>query len=106
MGELFHMTRYLALALPCLVVLLMLPGVSFFFDITPKIVLLLLVASVFVLEIEWDLPAVLVSAYVLLGAVAAWASPFPQLALEGSAWRRTGVITEAALAATIFTGFL
>jgi O-antigen ligase len=88
--------------------ILILPGSSFFFDVIPKaIVILLGAALVFVLPRRW--PAgllkskplryftIIAAAQTVLILVTTLTSPHRQLSFLGSTWRRSGAITEIAV---------
>jgi O-antigen ligase len=93
-------------AILALLPLILTPYVLFYWDITPKIVVLLVGVAI-ALPIEWrerrvQTPALrilrwlLVAQAVSLGLSTAFSTD-PALSLGGSAWRRFGLITQAAL---------
>ncbi|MBL8292233.1 MAG: O-antigen ligase family protein [Bryobacterales bacterium] len=97
--------------LTALLPILTLPGWAFYFDVTPKIVVLLAAAGIAcclfaanarsLRSLASTRPgrrlAVLVAAQVLFLIVATAASSMPALSLGGSNWRRFGLVTQLAL---------
>src|SRR5579885_9350 len=83
--------------------LILLPGYSFYFDVTPKLVVFWLGTAVLLV---WStlqfrpaprpFSAVLLLSLIPLGLSAA-ASPHPALSVFGTTWRRFGAISQAAL---------
>lgn len=88
--------------------ILILPGLSFYFDVMPKVVVILLGAGfVFLLRRRWpvgllNLPeakplryfTILAGAQALLTVLTTLTSTHPQLSILGSTWRRSGAIAE------------
>src|SRR6478735_8661158 len=97
------------IVLPVLAALIpaaMLPGVSFYFDITPKIVLLLAGVALVLLLWNTSLRPVAKSARRMIAlfglqflwmAIATAVSTHPALSLNGGNWRRLGLISYAAV---------
>ncbi len=89
--------------------ILILPWWSFYFDVTPKVVVILIGAAlVFVMRREWpsdESPAasplryftVIAVAQAMLTMVAAIFSTHPQVSWLGGTWRRSGAIAEIAV---------
>ncbi len=103
--------RILAPLTAALVPLIITPGILYYFDITPKLIVLLLAVS---LALVWAREnshnvftflrskagrcfAVLLLVQLILLAVGAVFSAEPWLAINGSAWRRFGLIGQAAV---------
>jgi O-antigen ligase len=85
-----------------LVALILTPGALFYFDVTPKLVVLLLGAAA--LCLTRPKPADRTFSFLLLLSLASMAlatalSPEPALSLFGSTWRRYGLVAHAAILA-------
>ncbi len=101
----------LVVAAVALVPLLITPGLLFYFDVTPKVVVLLLAGAASVLWMAWNraaLPALLatrrgrwlaalLAVCALSLAIATAASTNPPLSVVGVNWRRFGLIPQLAL---------
>ncbi|MEK7404693.1 MAG: O-antigen ligase family protein [Acidobacteriota bacterium] len=100
-------------AVAALIPLLITPSHLFYFDVTPKVVVLLLGTAVALVWFAWRgdglhpllasrtgrwLCALLAAQAVSLALSTAW-SAAPELSLSGTNWRRFGLITQAALLA-------
>ncbi len=94
---------FLAPLAAALIPLLIAPGFLFYYDLTPKIALLLLAAGV---ALPWSVaggrrPAgwfsLLLAAQLLSLAISTAVSAEPRLSLGGTSWRRFGLITHASL---------
>src|SRR5579871_1189660 len=86
--------------------ILILPGVSFYFDVVPKVVVILLgAAAVFLVRRERPAAAsaplrwftMIVAAQAVLIVLATAFSTYPLLSLLGGTWRRSGAIAEIAV---------
>ena len=93
--------RVILLLIVCLVPLLIIPHVLFYFDVTPKVVVLLLGTAVLVPWFEWrrvprPLGWLLLAQAAWLG-IATLVSTNRALSLTGTNWRRFGLVPQAAL---------
>src|SRR5690242_10338239 len=83
-----------------LTALILTPGALFYFDVTPKLVVLLAGAAALCLararrvDRRWEL---LLGATLVSAALSTALSVRPALSLYGSTWRRYGLIAEAAV---------
>src|SRR5258707_10095227 len=83
-----------------LIVLVLAPGLLFHFDVTPKLILLLIAASVSGAGLRpayRSLFTLLLVASLLSLALSTALSPAPALSAFGTNWRRYGAFTQAAV---------
>lgn len=85
--------------------LLILPGWSFYFDVTPKVIVMLVGAALaLALTRDWPAPSrslkwfyALAGAQALAIAISTWFSTHPWFSIYGSTWRRSGAVAELAV---------
>ena len=82
-----------------LVPILILPGASFYFDVIPKVVVLLLGAALAAKSLVRDRFSALLAALAGAAILAAIFSTHPGMSFYGSTWRKSGVIAELAVLA-------
>src|SRR5438552_14873644 len=83
-----------------LVALLVTPGWVFYFDITPKLIVLLLATAIGAAGVQparRTLFTALIAASLLSLALSTALSPTPAISAIGTNWRRFGAITQAAI---------
>ena len=84
-----------------LVALILAPGLFFYFDVTPKLVMLLVGAAICAILWRGERPGRLYTLLTLLAAISAVVSAAisssPALSLFGSTWRRYGVVAQLAV---------
>ncbi|HEY1221582.1 MAG TPA: O-antigen ligase family protein [Bryobacteraceae bacterium] len=104
------MTFLAVLVIP-LVALIITPGLLFYFDVTPKLVVLLAIAAALLIAWVFQSPVRMrgflwFSPVLLLGlgslALSTILSPNPALSLYGTAWRRFGALPQASILAVTF----
>jgi len=87
-----------------LVPILMLPGASFYFDVIPKVALILLIAAFAVKSLKRDLFSAILAIQAAAVLLAAIFSTHPWRSFNGSTWRREGFLVEIAILAIAAAG--
>lgn len=80
-----------------LVPILILPGASFYFDVVPKVILILLIAALAVKSLKRDRFSMLLGIEAAAIVLAAIFSTHPWRSFYGSTWRREGFLVEIAI---------
>jgi len=80
-----------------LIALILTPGLSFYYDITPKLVVLLLASGVTLVPVRGSKLMGLVILTLASLALSTALSPNPALSFYGAHWRRYGALTQAAV---------
>jgi len=102
--------RWVTAAIVVAIPLALVPGLFFYYDVTPKAGILLAAAAILLLSTVWKPKtsvvfwtsrfgrwnAILTAAFILLTVVAAANSPSVSLAWNGSNWRRWGAVEQIA----------
>jgi O-antigen ligase len=80
-----------------LITLILTPGLLFYFEVTPKLVVLLLAAGVALLPMRRSLMMALVMFTLASLAISTALSPNPSLSFYGTHWRQYGALAQAAV---------